>query len=336
MDKLRRILALATALCALFTAPVMAAEPEQAKAAIAAFEAVTANPPAHELGFPFAGYFYLDFDQNGIPELVMVYGPEVDWMTPCGMAVVVWYYDGGAQKVTGGYPDAMIGDYIGMSLSSSIGASGGTLASVIRYPNGTYGLCSRDLNDPSSELRCAYSGNRFVPMDTQGTVVYELMDIQPIPDLYQHFDRPADSGPVAYASTQTVLLNGKSVEFQAYALKDEKGNDTNYVKLRDLAYILNGTSAQFAVEWDGAVSVLTRQPYTPNGSEMTTPFSGNQLYSRPTAETWVDGWATELDAIVLTDASGGAYTYYKLRDLGEALGFLVDWSDRVGITIATP
>ena len=34
------------------------------------------------------------------------------------------------------------------------------------------------------------------------------------------------------ASTQTVTVDGKAVEFQMYALKDANGNDTNYVKLR--------------------------------------------------------------------------------------------------------
>ena len=46
----------------------------------------------------------------------------------------------------------------------------------------------------------------------------------------------------AYASTQTVLVDGSAVIFQAYALKDAYGNDTNYVKLRDVAQILNGTA----------------------------------------------------------------------------------------------
>ncbi len=30
-----------------------------------------------------------------------------------------------------------------------------------------------------------------------------------------------------------------------------------------------------------------------------------------------------LEAIVLTDGNGGVYTYYKLRDMGKAIGFNV-------------
>ena len=140
---------------------------------------------------------------------------------------------------------------------------------------------------------------------------------------------------LAYASTQTVTVDGKAVEFQMYALKDANGNDTNYVKLRDVAATLNGTPAQFEVSWDGAVNIVTGQPYTPNGSEMSTPFTGDRAYTVPTSETKVNGSAAALESIVLTDDSGNGYTYYKLRDLGTALGFTVDWSAEQGVFIQT-
>lgn len=139
----------------------------------------------------------------------------------------------------------------------------------------------------------------------------------------------------AYASTQPVLVNGTAVEFQCYALKDTKGNDTNYVKLRDVASILNGTAVQFNVGWDGTVNIETEKAYTPNGSEMFTPFSGDRVYKSAGAETRVDGRGVSLNAIVLTDDQGGAYTYYKLRDLGMILGFQVGWNSQSGIYIET-
>lgn len=139
----------------------------------------------------------------------------------------------------------------------------------------------------------------------------------------------------AYASTQKVLVDGKAVEFQCYALKDAGGNPTNYIKLRDMASILNGTAVQFQVGWNGAVNIETGKAYTPNGSEMNTPFSGDRGYETATAATNVNGAAAALEAIVLKDDQGGAYTYYKLRDLGTALGFKVDWSAEKGIFIET-
>lgn len=49
----------------------------------------------------------------------------------------------------------------------------------------------------------------------------------------------------------------------------------------------------------------------------------------------INGVPTELDAIVLTEAGGGAHTYYKLRDVGEKVGFNVDWTPETGITVST-
>lgn len=142
-------------------------------------------------------------------------------------------------------------------------------------------------------------------------------------------------GPVAYASTQSVLVDGSPVEFQCYALKDANGNATNYIKLRDVASVLSGSAAQFNVGWDGAVNIEPGKGYTSNGSEMKTPFSGDRAYETATAETRINGSPAALDAIVLRDDAGGAYTYYKLRDLGTALGFRVDWSTEKGIFIET-
>ncbi len=146
--------------------------------------------------------------------------------------------------------------------------------------------------------------------------------------------RAAQDG-LAYASTQSVEVDGKNVEFQMYALKDANGYDTNYVKLRDVAYVLNGTNAQFNVEWYGAVRVNSGTAYSPNGSEMYTPYSGNRAYTKPGGTTVVDGTDRYLDAILLNDDDGGGYTYYKLRDLGDALGFTVDWSSERGVYIET-
>ncbi|MBQ3496701.1 MAG: leucine-rich repeat protein [Oscillospiraceae bacterium] len=146
-------------------------------------------------------------------------------------------------------------------------------------------------------------------------------------------EEPSDA--TAYASTQTVFIDGKAVELQAYALKDASGNPTNYVKLRDVAHALNGTAAQFEVTWDGSVGIVTGSSYTPNGSEMHTPFSGDRAYTVPSSATKVDGAAQALAAITLTDDNGGGYTYYQLRDLGRALGFNVGWSAARGIFIET-
>lgn len=144
----------------------------------------------------------------------------------------------------------------------------------------------------------------------------------------------ASSGGIAKASTQNVEVDGSAVTFQMYAL-EEKGGLTNYVKLRDVAHVLNSTPARFSVGYDGVISITTGESYTDNGSEMTTPFSGDRAYRPGPGSVKINGADVTLDAIVLTDDSGGAYTYFKLRDLGAALGFKVDWTSERGVFIET-
>lgn len=144
-------------------------------------------------------------------------------------------------------------------------------------------------------------------------------------------DIPASG--TAYASTQTVAVDGKAVEFQMYALKDANGNDTNYIKLRDLAYVLNGTAAQFSVGYDGTISLTTGEAYQAAGTEMTTPYSGDRTYTGGAQAVKIDGQDVSMTAITLTDDNGGGYTYFKLRDLGAALGFNVGWSQEAGVFV---
>ena len=140
----------------------------------------------------------------------------------------------------------------------------------------------------------------------------------------------------AYATNYSITVDGQTVSFDAYALKDENGNDTNYLKLRDVAYTLNGSQAQFNVGWDGAANAITITKgvaYVSNGSEMSTPFSGDQPYTPNQAAVLVDGQASDLQAIMLTDDSGSGYTYFKLRDLGQTLGFNITWDGEAGAIV---
>lgn len=171
--------------------------------------------------------------------------------------------------------------------------------------------------------------------DAWNAISLNEMYNEPLLNAAIHFNSTVPQQTTAYASTQTVTIDGKAVELQAYALKDSNGYLTNYVKLRDVAAALNGSAAQFEVGWDGSVNIITGKGYTANGSEMSTPFSGDRSYTVPTAGTKVNGAAADLSAIVLRDDNGGGYTYYKLRDLGKALGFNVGWSAEQGIFLET-
>lgn len=140
----------------------------------------------------------------------------------------------------------------------------------------------------------------------------------------------------AVPAIQKVDLDGKAVEFQCYALKDAKGNLTNYVRIRDLALALNGTNAQFNVSWDGRASIIPNTAYQVAGGEGTTPYSGNQAYTAVSEiPVSFDGGPVNLTSFLLKDSAGNGYTYYKLRDLGQLLNFNVGWTAERGVFIET-
>ena len=141
------------------------------------------------------------------------------------------------------------------------------------------------------------------------------------------------SAGTAYASTQVIFIDGVEVILPAYALKNDQGYLTNYVLLRDIAYLLNGTAAQFDVGWFGKVNILPQSAY--NGNKPQIPFAGDRGYASYQQATMVGGNAVMLGAITLTDDTGGGYTYYKLRDLGQTIGFNVQWISGIGICINT-
>jgi len=146
-------------------------------------------------------------------------------------------------------------------------------------------------------------------------------------------DIPASG--TAKVNKQNIEIDGKAVAFQTYMLLDANGNGTNYVKLRDVAHVLNGTKAQFSVDYDGSISLTSGAAYQDNGSEMSTPFSGDRAYTGGAQSIKVNGSAVDMTAITLLDDQGGGYNYFKLRDLGKALGFNVGWTSQQGVYIET-
>lgn len=142
---------------------------------------------------------------------------------------------------------------------------------------------------------------------------------------------------VAVSTTQDVEVDGVAVKFETYALLDANGYQTNYAKLRDVAQVLDATPARFSVDWSAreGIQVTTGAAYTPDGTEMSTPYSGDRACQLLTETTQVDGVAQNITAIRLFDDQGNGYTYYKLRDLGDYLGFYVDWSPSRGVFVET-
>lgn len=146
-----------------------------------------------------------------------------------------------------------------------------------------------------------------------------------------------DEPTVPGTSSKTIFLDGKTVTLDAYTVTDSQGGDTTYVKLRDIAALLNGTGSQFNVDWQNqSIYMASNSSYTTqNGTELKAISGTNGNSRTSTAPVLLDGAAKPLTGIVLTDSLGGGHTFFKLRDLGDALGFTVGWSAEQGIYIET-
>ena len=122
-------------------------------------------------------------------------------------------------------------------------------------------------------------------------------------------------------SPQNLSVNGKSVNCEKYNID---GN--NYFKLRDLAYLLNGTASQFGVGYDAAtatVTITTDEAYTPDGTELIAG-TDNSATAQVSAQTiLIDGEA--VDGLAVYNIGGN--NYFMLRDLATELGFAVDYDE---------
>ena len=138
-----------------------------------------------------------------------------------------------------------------------------------------------------------------------------------------HYNSAASSTPSfkIERSAQNLTVNGVKKDCDKYNI-----DGSNYFKLRDLAYMLSGTGSQFAVGYDDATKTVTVNkgaPYTPNGSEMVIG-EDKSATAEPSGQTIMIDGQPRGD---LTVYNIGGNNYFKLRDLGTALGFNVDYDE---------
>ena len=120
-------------------------------------------------------------------------------------------------------------------------------------------------------------------------------------------------------SVHKVTVDGEEVAPQGYNI-----NDNNYYKLRDIAYILSGTDSQFNVTWEAEtdrILVTSGEAYQTVGGEMSSSVSTEIENCTPSDATVVIDGRT----VSLTGYRINGNNYYKLRDIGEALDFSVDF-----------
>jgi len=117
-------------------------------------------------------------------------------------------------------------------------------------------------------------------------------------------------------SNTRVAVNGVNANCAAYNI-----NGNNYVKLRDVACLVNGTDASFNVGWNAnknCINLITNCNYNKIGGELSGTPSKTATAKCTTSKINVNGRTVDLKAYNVNCCN-----YFKLRDLAKALGFNV-------------
>lgn len=168
---------------------------------------------------------------------------------------------GGAIRVdqpAGGSDDSAIHCNGALTLTGgSLTAAGAVFAESLTLGDGMSAVGGFQAGD---NLPLTFEDGRFKAATNEGNVQSSFVSVTgsgAAPETpAQPEETPAPAVNTAYATSYSILVDGEAVAFDAYALKDESGNDTNYLKLRDVAHVLNGTAAQFNVGWDQAAQAI--------------------------------------------------------------------------------
>lgn len=125
------------------------------------------------------------------------------------------------------------------------------------------------------------------------------------------------AAPAVEVSAQTLIVDGKAVICEKYNI-----DGSNYFKLRDLAALLSATGAKFNVaQGEGATIVVTPgEAYAKLDGDLVV---GADNSASAVVSEWkliVDGEEQDVSVYNIGD-----YNYFKLRDLGKALDFNVDY-----------
>lgn len=153
--------------------------------------------------------------------------------------------------------------------------------------------------------------------DSSGYIKVEDGKITP-PSKPSTDPKPATDVKMASATSAKVLVDNKSVDFEAYII-----DNSNYIKLRDFAYAISGTNKQFEVSWDpqkGAINLISNKSYSPNGSELGKGYGKATSAALNKSKIYKDEAEVNLTAYTINGNN-----YFKLRDLADAFHIEVTW-----------
>ncbi|MDO5717153.1 MAG: stalk domain-containing protein [Tissierellia bacterium] len=119
-------------------------------------------------------------------------------------------------------------------------------------------------------------------------------------------------------SFQKVILDGEEVQISSYLIAER-----NYFKMRDLAALLNGTCAQFNIQYNKEkkrVEIYKHQPYEKQAGDLAPLEEGAVSGELSVQGIYVDAATYRVQTALINQNN-----YVKLRDVAKILGFEVDY-----------
>lgn len=144
---------------------------------------------------------------------------------------------------------------------------------------------------------------------------------------YVALSAPAEKLSIVPTS-QKLTVNGIEQRTEIYNI-----NGANYFKLRDMAALMNGTGSQFSVDYDGTrntVVIKTGEEYSLIGGELAVGKDRSASAVKSSQNVEINGAKVNMNAYNI-----GGSNFFKLRDLGTALGFNVDYDGSTGTMLVT-
>lgn len=252
-----------------------------------------------------------------------------------------------------GIPEAFVmRDGMDGGISAGFTMNGSTISNI-EVPNNIIGMCLTDITVYEDEGRYIFVG-REVPRYSSVINYYKLIfdgerltaekilksyvssyPTVPYSDMYgddflsngypnrtkikRFVDRYEGINTLtATNSNARLIVDGNDVDVSGYTV-----NDSNYYKIRDIAMVLRTTPARFNVAWDeslSAITISTGVKYTIVGGELSDDKGTALNVEQNSAPVYADGEKKEM---LSYNINGN--TYFKIRDIGEMVGFTVDW-----------
>ena len=135
--------------------------------------------------------------------------------------------------------------------------------------------------------------------------------------------------PAVQRTRQNLTIDGEAKTAEIYNI-----DDYNYFKLRDMAALLNGTAAQFSVDYDKAtdtIIVKTGESYEKQPGDLEIGADRSEKAARSRQALQING-ETVTDLLVYNLAGNN---FFQLRELGDKLGFGVEYDPATDTMVVT-